>query len=275
MTNEITKTTSNLPVKTFDEMQKLGQLFEKSGMFGCSAQGQGVTLVMTCLMSGQNPLEFIQDYHLIQGRPSMRADSMVAKFQERGGKVKILERTPELAKVELKKGEATNTFEFRWEDAKKEPFVFKKDGKTLKDNWNSPRSRMQMLWARVISDGVRAIDPGAVKGIYTPEETEDMTTNKKVEIVEEVVKPMTTKDTTKTTKKTEKKQTKKQTEKTKPDSETEDVSLVPAGKSKGKKWQELDTEVLNKFLASNHKSMTDGHKKRIKAILETRKEENK
>jgi hypothetical protein len=32
---------------------------------------------------------------------------------------------------------------------------------------------MQMLWARVISDGVRTLAPEIVYGIYTPEETQD------------------------------------------------------------------------------------------------------
>ena len=49
-----------------------------------------------------------------------------------------------------------------------------KDGKTYKDNWATPRSRMQMLWARVVSDGVRTMAPEICSGIYTPEETADI-----------------------------------------------------------------------------------------------------
>jgi len=51
--------------------------------------------------------------------------------------------------------------------------IYKSKNDELKFNWSTPRKRKQMLWARLVSDVVRAIAPQVVKGIYTPEEVAD------------------------------------------------------------------------------------------------------
>lgn len=172
-------------------IERLGKFIGESGMFGCTKVQQGMVIATVCLARRIDPLEFIQTYHLIQGRPSMRTDKMLARFQERGGKVKILARSAERAAIVLtpKDGEPIE-FSLTWDEAEKEPFVwvFQKDkegkpvrdrnGKAiklgLKDNYATPRARMQMLWARVVSDAIRAVDPGVNSGLYAPEEHDDV-----------------------------------------------------------------------------------------------------
>lgn len=151
---------------------KLGTSFAISGMFGCKTEQQGHVLAMHCVMEGQSPLTIMQTYHFIEGKLSMRADAMLGRFNAAGGKHKIISRTSELAEVELTKGEQTERFSLSWSDAQKEPFTKGKDG-GVKDNYATPLKRKQMLWARVVSDGVRAMDPAIVCGAYTPEELED------------------------------------------------------------------------------------------------------
>ena len=46
-----------------------------------------------------SPIEFIRTYHLIEGRPSMRADAMLAKFVQAGGRYKITSFTAEKAEA--------------------------------------------------------------------------------------------------------------------------------------------------------------------------------
>jgi len=158
------------PVAAID---KLGEWFFSSGLFGLTTPAQGRVVAMACLCDRMNPMEIARRYHLIEGKLSMKAEAILAEFNERGGKHKIAERTSDAAEVELTApGAATVKFRFTWEEAQQEPFPFAKDG-NLKKNWASPRSRMQMLWARVVSDGVRALMPGVVVGTYTPEEIAD------------------------------------------------------------------------------------------------------
>jgi hypothetical protein len=56
--------------------------------------------------------------------------------------------------------------------AQQEKWPFGK-GKELKTNWSTPIGRQDMLWARVVSRGVRKLAPGVVCGRYTPEEISD------------------------------------------------------------------------------------------------------
>ena len=105
----------------------------------------------------------------------MRADAMLGRFNAAGGKHKLISRTSELAEVELTKDGETQRFALSWVDAQKEPFTRGKDG-GIKDNYATPLKRKQMLWARVVSDGVRAMDPGIVCGADTPEELDDEST---------------------------------------------------------------------------------------------------
>lgn len=166
-----------------------GQAISKSGMFGVTGDKQGEVLAWECLVRRQAPLTLAETYHVIHGRLSMKADKMLANFNDAGGKHKIIDRNPDLAAVQLTMDGDTRTFSMSWVDAQSEPFIY--NGKEsdvvklllgsdsdraklkIKDKYSTPRARMQMLWARVISDGVRAIFPSANSGRYTPEEIDD------------------------------------------------------------------------------------------------------
>lgn len=157
-------------------VQQLGRDIARSQMFGCSNEEQGRVFAMTCLAKRCDPLALVESYHVIEGHLSMKADAMLAGLVERGGSHRIIRRTPEAAEIEITLRDDTQRFALTWEEAKQEPFVYGKErnGKRdIKKNWATPRSRMQMLWARVVSDGVRAMCPEVVCGKYAPEEIVD------------------------------------------------------------------------------------------------------
>lgn len=154
-------------------IETLGAIFAKSGMFGCEKVEQGQVLAWACIAERKTPLEIKRRYHLQNGELSVRADAMLADFRSIcKGTHKVIERSPAKAAVELTLDGNSQTFSFTWAEAEKEPFVLAKDGK-LKKNYATPRARMQMLWARVISDAVRTMAPEIVSGTYTPEELDD------------------------------------------------------------------------------------------------------
>ncbi len=173
---------SRMPDTTL-AVQFLGNSIAKSGMFGCSSVEQGHVMALECLTTGVPPLTMAKRYHVINNQLSMRADFMLAEFHRRGGSSKWVERSAEVAHLKLSKpGTDAQDFRLSWEDAQKEPFPYKGNEAAiiemlakgqkpaLKAKYATPRSRMQMLAARVVSDAIRAIMPEVNEGRYTPEE---------------------------------------------------------------------------------------------------------
>ena len=174
MSNEIAKRDmAQLPVENMNDLVTVGKAMAQSGMFGVSNDASGMVVAMTCYQEKISLMDFKRTYHIVENTPSMRADAMLAKFCEIGGEYKIISKTPDKAEMSMKLNDREYTDCFTWEEAKEEPFPYKKDGKTLKKNWATPRAKKQMLWARLVSDMIRTIAPQVVAGVYTPEETED------------------------------------------------------------------------------------------------------
>lgn len=164
-----------------------GEHIAKSGMFGCSNVSQGVVFAMELMAKRMPALSLAERYHVIFGKLSMKSDTMLADFRTKiGGEHKQISRTAEAAEIELILKKEKHRYRFTWEEAQQEPFIYEgKDtevlaklaaGKTpaIKAKYATPRSRMQMLWARVVSDGVRAMAPEIIAGCYAPEEIADM-----------------------------------------------------------------------------------------------------
>jgi len=90
---------------------------------------------------------------------------MLARFQQAGGSVVWKEYTND-AVTGLFTHPQGGSLEVTWTLVQA-----KSIGIANKDNWkNYPRA---MLRARVISEGIRAVFPGCVVGVYTPEEVQD------------------------------------------------------------------------------------------------------
>ncbi len=165
-------------------VRMMGESIAMSKLFNCESVHQGNVIAMECLVRRIPPLMLAQRYHLIKNKLSMQADAMLAEF-DMVGKHRLIERSPERAAIELDLDGKTYRFELTWEQAQAEPFVY--EGKEadvvaalaagrkppIKPKYATPRARMQMLWARVVSDSVTAIYPGAKSGCYTPEEVDD------------------------------------------------------------------------------------------------------
>jgi hypothetical protein len=121
-------------------------------------------------MANLTPLDYIRTFHLIEGKPSMRADAMLAKFAERGGKYKINEFSAKRAAAVFTKGENTLDLELTMEQALAAEWPNDSKG-GIKKNWRCTPDAM--LWARLVSKAVRILDPGVNSGTYTPEEMAD------------------------------------------------------------------------------------------------------
>jgi hypothetical protein len=165
----MTSQSSNLPALCHGtpEIEVMAKYASDSKLFpGISTPQAAFTLMMLCQADGLHPMTALRRFHLINGRPTMRADAMLAGFQAQDGKVRWLERTDEAVEAEFSHP-AGGTISVRWDMNQA-----RRAGLATKDIWKQyPR---QMMTARVISEGVRTILPGVVTGIYTPEEAQDM-----------------------------------------------------------------------------------------------------
>lgn len=154
-----------------------GKALALSGMFALAREEQGFVVMMTCYLENLTPLEFFRRYHIIQNKPAMRTDYMLAEWNARGGKHTIVKKTPDEVVVDFELNGKTYTVSVTWEEMQKEPWpwVDKNDrSKGLKDNWNSPRQRQNMMFKRIVSETIRDIMPSINAGMYSPEELEDL-----------------------------------------------------------------------------------------------------
>lgn len=114
---------------------------------------------------GWPPMRSFQHIHVIEGKPALSAEGMLALIYERvpGAIIRIIETSNERCVIEAARpGQQATTFVFTIEDAQRA-------GVVGKDNWRKyPRA---MLRARCISEMARATFPDALMGCsYVPEE---------------------------------------------------------------------------------------------------------
>lgn len=159
-----------LPIASMQDLATAGNMLAASGMFGINSPAAGFVVAATCHAEGISFLEFQRTYHIIENKPAMRADAMLAKFRERGGRYIIIENSKEKASADFEFEKSKINFTYSMEDAKQAGICYGSGGK-LKTNWEKFPSNM--LWARMASNAVRRLCPEIVAGTYTPEEIED------------------------------------------------------------------------------------------------------
>ena len=150
---------------TVTDLERMAHAVAASKLFGITNPEQALALMLVAQAEGLHPATAARDYHIIQGRPSLKADAMLARYLSSGGKVEWHTHTD--AEVEATFSHPQGgTLKIKWDMARAKAAEL-----GGKDMWKKyPR---QMLRARVISEGIRATNPAVAVGLYTPEEVED------------------------------------------------------------------------------------------------------
>ena len=158
---------TSVPMIPYADMEKMATVIAQSGLFGVKNPTQALALMLLSQAEGLHPVMAARDYHVIQGRPTLKADTMLARFQAAGGKVDWSEYT-DTAVAGTFSHPSGGKIKVEWTME-----MARKANLTGKDVWKQyPRA---MLRARVISEGIRTVFPGVLAGMYTPEEVRDMT----------------------------------------------------------------------------------------------------
>jgi hypothetical protein len=286
-----------MPMSSMADMAELGEALAKSGMFGVTNASQGMVLAATCHCRQIDPLAFIQTYHIIEGRPAMRADAMLAKFQERGGSYKVIEMSAKRAAARFMCRENDLEMELTMEQAVAAEWPKDKNG-GIKKNWRCTPDAM--LWSRLVSKAVRLLDPGVCAGVYTPEEVADFDRSEPAPREEKVVTPPAMKPAAKAAAQTvaaevvveaeaatatpepEQRQAAQTVAKKTPFEKAKeakaaevgypDVNVCPTGPetTRGKRWDTMPTAWLEAVLAKVVPGVTAEHHAVIKAVLAER-----
>jgi len=142
----------------------------ESRLFGIQNQQQAIAIMLVAQAEGLHPATAARDYDIIQGKPSMKTNAMLARFQQAGGRIKWNELTDTCASATFEHPQCAPVT-IDWDMRRAEMAGLK-----TRDMWRKyPR---QMLRSRVISEGIRSCFPGVLNGMYCPEEVADFADEK-------------------------------------------------------------------------------------------------
>ena len=149
----------------FQDQQRMAEAIVKSKFYGFTDISQVMAVMIVAQAENKHPATVVQEYDIIQGRPALKSQAVLARFQLAGGKVEYGTYTDD--KVEMTFSHpAGGTLTLSWTMKQAHDI-----GLAKKDNWkNYPRA---MLAARVISEGVRRVYPACILGHYAVEEVMD------------------------------------------------------------------------------------------------------
>jgi RecT family len=153
-------------IVSFNDMQSMAEAIAKSGLFGMRDTNSVLALMAVAQAEGLHPATAARDFHIIQGRPALKADAMLARFQNAGGKVEWTEYTDERVTGNFTHPNG-GSLAVTWTIEQATKIGLVKPG----SGWQKfPRA---MLRSRCISEGIRSVFPGSVTGFYSPEEVAD------------------------------------------------------------------------------------------------------
>ena len=147
-----------------DEMLQFAESAVKSKFYGFSSADQLLPLMMVAQSQGRPFASVVEEYSVINNRPALKAEAMLARFQKAGGHIQWTELTDARCAAIFSHAQCAPV-EIDWDMDRA------KQAQLTNPMWKKyPRN---MLKARVISDGVRTAYPACLGGLYTPEEHAD------------------------------------------------------------------------------------------------------
>ena len=149
-------------------LERIATIVAKSGMGGFKTPEQATVAMLLALAEGIPLGRVIHEYHVINGRLSLRSECMLARFQKAGGVIQYVTHTDTEVSVTAshpKGGALTVTWTI---------YRARKAGLTSNPTWT--KHPAAMLTARAITEAVRAVYPACLSGIITEDEAVEITT---------------------------------------------------------------------------------------------------
>jgi hypothetical protein len=148
------------------DMTVMADSIVKSGFYGFKSKEQVMAVMLVAQAENKHPASVVQEYDVIQGKPALKSQAILARFQLSGGSVQWDEVTNKKVKGTFKHPQGGSlTVEWTIEMAKQAGIYREGSG------WS--KYPEDMLRARVISRAVRSIYPACILGHYATEEVMD------------------------------------------------------------------------------------------------------
>lgn len=170
---------------TVSDMTVMADSIVKSGFYGFKSKEQVMAVMLVAQAENKHPASVVQEYDIIQGRPALKSQAILARFQLSGGSVQWDEVSPKKVVGTFKHPQGGSlTVEWTIEMARQAGIYREGSG------WS--KYPEDMLRARVISRAVRSIYPACILGHYAVEEVQDFDSPapKHMGMVEDVKSPV-------------------------------------------------------------------------------------
>lgn len=144
-----------------DQIRVMSRAVAESQMFGFNNEKQAFAIMLQAQADGIHPMKVIKQYHLINGRPALKATEVLSRFQRSGGKIKWIKTDDEEAEAEFFH-EMGGTLTLKWtiKMAERAGLLSKTDS-----IWKKyPRNMLRM---RLITEGINALYPACLDGDLT------------------------------------------------------------------------------------------------------------
>lgn len=180
----------SLTPQSLDEAMRFADMLSKSALVPKDYQGNPANCVIAMqwgMEIGLQPLQAMQSIAVINGRPAIWGDAMIALVRGSGLLESIVEDPTETgcSCTVKRRGEAPVTRTFTLEDAKRAGLAGKQGP------WQQHTKRMLQMRARAFA--LRDVFPDVLRGVYVAEEARDLPVEKDMGAAEEVTQAASTK----------------------------------------------------------------------------------
>lgn len=162
----------------YSDLERMASSLAKSGLFGIKNPDQAVALMLVAQSEGRHPASVAAEFDIIQGRPALKSQAALARFQSAGGKIQWTARSASKCAAIFSHPQG-GELEITWTMERANAA-----GLTGKQTWKQYPD--QMLSARVVAEGVRAVFPACLNGVYLAEEVQDFDTRPTMQRVKSV-----------------------------------------------------------------------------------------
>ena len=167
-----------------NDMSIMADSIVKSNFYGFKTKEQVMAVMLVAQAEGKHPATVVQEYDIIQGRPALKSQAMLARFQLAGGKVEW---------HEVSKSKCSGTFSHPAGGSLKVEWTIEmaRAAGLVRDGSGWSKYPEDMLRSRVVSRAVRSVYPACILGHYAVEEVQDFEPRKpmrdmgQVEVVQE------------------------------------------------------------------------------------------
>lgn len=154
-------------VSAFAHMRDLAASLVASGFLpkAINTPEKAIAVMLAGRELGVGPMIALRSIHIIDAKPVVAADLLLARFKADGGRAEFVELTDKIAKLSLQHPNGDKHVESFTIDMAKEAQLLGKD------NWK--KHAKAMLRSRVITAALKSIGYEPTAGVYTPDEAEE------------------------------------------------------------------------------------------------------